>query len=174
MKKFTLIACCLLVLASCRREQALFQKSQTTSYQPVAKQQVRQGAIMASNQESLLPVSAEVKNTFEELSVPVVLPVEKIVFEEKRSNVPKRRSFVKAIQFRNKVANKIDNFGHQKVFKAERRKEGFFENLNSKVKIGIVFLLLAILFSLINFKLLAIIFAIAAIIFIARGLRRAF
>ncbi len=174
MKNFALIACCLLVLASCRREQALFQKSQPLYYQPVAKQQVRQELVIASNQESMPLVSAEVKNKFEELSVPAVLPVEKIVFEKEQSNVPKRRLFMKAIQFRNKVSDKIDNLGHKKVFKADRRKEGFFENLNSKVKIGIVFLLLAILFSLINFKLLAIIFAIAAIIFIARGLRRAF
>lgn len=55
-----------------------------------------------------------------------------------------------------------------------RRRGGPFDWVNERLKIGAVFLGLAIIFALLSLKLLTVIFALAAILFIAWGLKRVF
>lgn len=181
MKKLLFILFTIFALASCRREQAYFQKSQPLFESVNSKQSTKQEPMVVASISEGLDFTVENK---------VVAPTETVVETVASSNTTATESFDhsnteqgrfkrrmrigrKALKLNRKLDDAVDNID-RKIFKEKRRNESFFDKINTRIKIGIVFLLLAVLFSLLNLKLLAVIFALAAIISLVFGMRKAF
>jgi hypothetical protein len=178
MLKILKYVCLLLILSSCRREYAYFQKTTTENYR-VSKKQSEERLIVEENIK---------EKKIEEIEVPV-MPEEEAMTAGQRMDVPiinnlpqdKTDLFPKGL-FKKKKPTKGNEkkrglFQKQEkkgLFEKKKKRRGFGHGFNERLKIGLVLLGIAIIFALFHINVLAIIFGLLAAFFIIRGLRKLF
>ncbi len=176
MKKNIVFLLVLISLFSCRREQVYFQKSQPIVYESSAKKIIVQKEVLNENittsAKEELPVASPI------LSQNAIIEQKELNFEMplQQEDIIKRKGRLlrKIFRAERDFTDKIESIGSKKTSKSEKRKGSFLDDINSKIKIGVVFLLLAIILGLVGLKWIAVIFAIAAVLYLAWGLKRAF
>jgi hypothetical protein len=179
MKKYLAFFLVLIGLFSCRREQAFFQKSQPIVYEASPKKTILQtpvknvmvDEVASTSLKEELPAASSVLSQTADSQLETIK--ESALINE---DIIKRkgRFLRKAVRAERKLNEKIESIGSKKIFKSEKRKGSFLDDINSKIKIGVVFLAIAIVLGLVGLKWVAIIFAIAAVLYLAWGLKRVF
>lgn len=178
MLKILKYFCLLLVLSSCRREYAYFQKTATENYRVSEKKPEKRLIVQENIAEKDL----------EEVEVPVMPEDEALTVREAIgipivNNLPQDKTdlFPKGLFKKKKPARGNDRKGglFQKqekkgLFEKKKKRRGFGHAFNERLKIGLVLLGIAIIFALLHINVLAIIFGLLAAFFIIRGLRKLF
>jgi hypothetical protein len=83
-----------------------------------------------------------------------------------------KKKTIKKRLFRSWFKRKVDGKERPRIFKKKKKTAGDY--FNSKLKIGLVFLVIAIGTALIPVKTVPVIFGIASVLYLAWGLRKAF
>jgi hypothetical protein len=177
MRKDFLFLFLFVVSVGCRREQALFQKSQSVVYESnkkaVAEQRAAASIVATASEEPTFLKNEIVEATTTEIQkeqVSTAAETEVLAGDGIRRKAKVGRKIFRLNRKLDDAVDKVDN----KVFSKKRKRDNPLDRINSRIKIGIIFLLIAVVLSLISLNQLAAIFAIASIISLVFGLRKAF
>lgn len=153
------------VSSACKTNYAVFQASKLEDFSTAKTSKIKSEKTIA-----IEPLSAEEI----EIKSPAFPQIKALSIKNNEISInnikPKKPIFkhhkIKIFKTYRKIAHSFES--------KNRRRGGPFDWVNERLKIGAVFLGLAIIFALLSLKLLTVIFALAAILFIAWGLKRVF
>ena len=151
------------VSSACKTNYAVFQASKSEDFSTAKTSKIK-------SEKAIEPLSAEEI----EIKPPIFPQIKALSIKNNEISInnikPKKPIFkhhkIKIFKTYHKIAHSFES--------KNRRRGGPFDWVNERLKIGAVFLGLAIIFALLSLKLLTVIFALAAILFIAWGLKRVF